>query len=212
MTVFVYVCFCLAHSLTPTTLYIQASLSIFFLIFAPSLYLSLADVVLPLLEPPSSLFLSPICFITLYLTFIPAYLFPLQPPRSSLVTGNKSLCCNSALLKACNNGAQRMAKVEVRWWGVKGTLPCPKESISRTFLLLSHWEKRVKSAKREWERGSSGHFVLLFILYQIYKPHFQKAQTFSKMWKTKICDLFINLSLCLYHKVQRKDFSFFWPT
>lgn len=73
MTVFVYVGFLL----TPTPLSIQAGLSIFSLIFAPSFHLRLADVILPLSEPPSSSFLGLICFITLRLPFIPAYLFPL---------------------------------------------------------------------------------------------------------------------------------------
>lgn len=90
----------LALSHTHHPLSIQATLSNYFLIFTPS---------------PSSLALSLICFISLYLAFIPAYLFPsLSPPYLSLDTaGNKSLCCNFAILKACNDGAQRMAEVEV---------------------------------------------------------------------------------------------------
>lgn len=73
------VCLCRAHSLTPATLCIQAGLSISFLIFAPSLHLSPADVALP----PSSLFISFICFITLYLAFIPAY--PFSSPTPALI-------------------------------------------------------------------------------------------------------------------------------
>lgn len=72
-----------------------------------------------------------------HLHFIPPYLFQVPSPLD--MAGNKSLSCNLALPRACNDRDQKMATVEVRWGGLKNLISAQNESLSWSSML---WNTR----------------------------------------------------------------------
>ena len=170
MTVFVYV----SISHTPPTLYssqplnLLSNLHLFFLsrprrCDPPRLKITTFLVPLPrlLCHPVSRLLFRPTFSLSLTSIHIPGY------------SCNKSLCCNFALLKAYNDGAQRKTKVGVRLgWGVGGTLLFSARGVRALggffffffFFAMSLQGKRAKldrsDRERERERGSSSHIVV----------------------------------------------------
>ena len=170
MTVFVYV----SISHTPPTLYssqplnLLSNLHLFFLsrprrCDPPRLKITTFLVPLPrlLCHPVSRLLFLPTFSLSLTSIHIPGY------------SCNKSLCCNFALLKAYNDGAQRKTKVGVRlgwgWGGLFSSLPRKKAFHGAFFFFffffaMSLQGKRAKldrsDRERERERGSSSHIVV----------------------------------------------------
>lgn len=89
-------------------------------------------------DKKKSIFLSPFCSLGFsHLHFIPPYLFQVPSPLD--MAGNKSLSCNLALLRACNDRDQKMATVEVRWGGLKNLISAQNESLSWSSML---WNTR----------------------------------------------------------------------